>query len=236
MKAFSHFPFQTGKIADLDRQFPSYLSAFDNSSLAVHDTTGTHFGYVHKGSAQIVYQGLWYQVYAGHYFCIPGDFMITGGVGIIVTRENYHGVFQVGGPVENVGRLRYIDGCSDSLLVPPVKLGDPCFNLLHFPEGIDQTEHTHPSDRIGMVIRGRGECVVDGGETIIPLEAGMIFCIHTDGLHKFRTLLGSEMAVLAYHPDSDFGPTDTVHPMINRTLVNGVSASKIPEIQTKQIR
>jgi hypothetical protein len=68
MKAFSHFPFQTGKIADLDRQFPSYLSAFDNSRLAVHDTTGTHFGYVHKGSAQIVYQGRWYQVYAGHYF------------------------------------------------------------------------------------------------------------------------------------------------------------------------
>jgi quercetin dioxygenase-like cupin family protein len=117
-----------------------------------------------------------------------------------------------------------------------VKLGDPCFNLLHFPEGIDQTEHTHPSDRIGMVIRGLGECVVDGGETIIPLEAGMIFCIHTDGLHKFRTLRGSEMTVLAYHPDSDFGPTDTFHPMLNRTIVNGVSASKLPEIQTKEIR
>ena len=29
------------------------------------------------------------------------------------------------------------------------------------------------------------------------------------------------MDVIAYHPDSDWGPTDVEHPMVNRTLVEG---------------
>jgi hypothetical protein len=41
------------------------------------------------------------------------------------------------------------------------------------------------------------------------------------------------MRVVAYHPDSDFGPQDEDHPMINRTIVDGVSASKIDAIRTK---
>jgi hypothetical protein len=42
------------------------------------------------------------------------------------------------------------------------------------------------------------------------------------------------MDVIAFHPDSDFGPEDENHPMINRTIVNGVSANAIDEIKTKQ--
>ena len=41
------------------------------------------------------------------------------------------------------------------------------------------------------------------------------------------------MAVIAYHPDSDFGPTHEVHPMINRTIVDGVSARLIEKIRTR---
>lgn len=41
------------------------------------------------------------------------------------------------------------------------------------------------------------------------------------------------MDVIAYHPDSDFGPQDEDHPMVNRTIVDGVSASKLEAIRTK---
>ena len=137
------------------------------------------------------------------------------------------------GWLEVMGRLRYIDGCTDSLLVPPIRLGDPCLNLLHFPKNTDQTMHTHPSDRIGMILSGQGVCVTQDSEseTVTQLLPGMLFCIHAGGRHKFRTE-DNTMRVLAYHPDSDFGPTDQDHPMINRTMVDGVSASQILEIQT----
>jgi hypothetical protein len=114
--------------------------------------------------------------------------------------------------------------------VPPVIKGDPCLNLLYFPPGIDQTAHTHPSDRIGMIMSGKGRCHHWTGEgnneeEIVDLVPGMIFCIHTNGQHKFSTPYGEEMRVLAYHPDSTFGPTHEDHPMLLRTIIDGVSAA-----------
>jgi hypothetical protein len=61
----------------------------------------------------------------------------------------------------------------------------------------------------------------------------MLFCIHPEGKHKFRTGPDSPMRVLAYHPDSDFGPTDQDHPMINRTMVDGISARELTAIHTQ---
>jgi mannose-6-phosphate isomerase-like protein (cupin superfamily) len=84
--------------------------------------------------------------------------------------------------------------------------------------------------RVGMVIRGHGACVTPT-ETI-PLMPGRVFVIRAEGPHRFRTT-DSEMSVVAYHPDSDFGPTHEAHPMINRTMVNGLPASRIDEIRTK---
>jgi hypothetical protein len=60
-----------------------------------------------------------------------------------------------------------------------------------------------------------------------------MFCIHAEGHHKFQTPYGEDMRVLAYHPDSDFGPTHQNHPMLNRTMVDGVSANQLTDIQTK---
>jgi quercetin dioxygenase-like cupin family protein len=231
LKAFSHFEFGTGKIGDLDRKFPSYLSAWECHQLDVKDETSGHFGYVDQGVALLSYQGNFFALDPGMYFSVAGSFSIRGGRGIIMSRENHKPFFSIGGPAEREGRLKYIDGCTDSLLISPIKKGDPCLNLLYFPPNIDQTAHTHPSDRIGMIMSGRGKCVTPEGE--IDLVAGMIFCIHTDGVHKFQTPYGEDMRVLAYHPDSDFGPEDQFHPMINRTLVDGVSASMIDSIRTK---
>lgn len=222
-KAFSHFDWKTGKIGDLDRKYPSYLSAWDNNSFRIAEPNDGHFGYVDVGDATLHYRGRQFVLESGMCFSVPGEFRVEGGRGIIMSREDHKPFFQITGPVEEEGRLKYIDGCTDSLLISPVKLGDPCLNLLYFPAGIDQTSHTHTSDRIGMIMSGRGRCVTPDEE--IELKPGMIFCIHAEGQHKFQTPHGEPMRVLAYHPDSDFGPQDEFHPMLNRTIIDGVSAS-----------
>lgn len=243
MKAFSTFAFHNGFIDNLDRAFPSYLSAWHEGIDLYKDDT--HFLYVFDGVAELtVFDNTVpfpydapvrrFPLYAGMYASVPGPARIERGRGIVVSRKDWLGFLNIG-QIEHEGRLKYIDGCTDSLLVPPVRMGDPCLNLLYFPPDIDQTAHTHPSDRIGMVLSGRGRCHAwnDGREEVIDLVPNLIFCIHTDGKHKFSTPYGHHMRVLAYHPDSDFGPTDQEHPMINRTIVDGVSASKLPDIQTK---
>jgi hypothetical protein len=197
----------------------------------------THFGFVDGGPLLIeaVAYGLELEIPPGFYFSLPGEVRVSGhGHGIVVSAAHHTGFLTIGF-LEWMGRLRYIDGCTDSLLVPPIKYGDPCLNLLFFPPNTDQTMHTHPSDRIGMILSGQGECLTEDehGKSAEPiaLASGMLFIIHAGGRHKFRTQKHG-MRVLAYHPDSDFGPTDLDHPMINRTMIDGISANQITEIQT----
>ena len=190
------------------------------------------------------------------YFSVHGKYELIGEFKAVVIeidvtkgeykKNNYTSVTHIGGVVEEKGRLKYIDGCTDSILIPPVKKGDPCFNHLHFPPNTIQTAHTHPSHRIGIVIRGEGECVTPFGN--LPLVEGCVFVIkeyngidksigldgneYEAGTHKFDTTT-SNLDVIAFHPDSDFGPEDEFHPMINKTIVKGVSANNIKSIQTK---
>ncbi|HEX4965992.1 MAG TPA: AraC family ligand binding domain-containing protein [Thermoanaerobaculia bacterium] len=145
-------------------------------------------------------------------FAVPGRIVVIQAVG-------YRGFNLGGGPIEERGRLRYIDTCSDTVLVASPLLGDPCLNHLHFPTGVDQTEHTHPSTRAGMIARGGGWCMTPSGR--YALSPGRIFHIPRDGRHRFATEGGASMDVIAYHPDSDFGPTHEEHPMVNRTWVDG---------------
>lgn len=122
----------------------------------------------------------------------------------------------MGGPVEQQGRLRYIDGCTDSLLIGPTVLGDPCLNHLHIPAGTAQTRHTHPSIRVGIIARGSGRCVTPEREH--SLSPGLLFIIEANCPHSFHTD-DSSLDVVVYHPDSDHGPTHHDHPMINKTII-----------------
>jgi hypothetical protein len=214
---------------------------------------------VYSGTTEIISDGRPKgSVSKGMYFSIAGEFIINPSCESkvilievlqdkgIYPKNKYKAVYTIGGPIEESGRLNYIDGCTDSLLIPPVKLGDPCFNHLHFPTNIEQTPHTHPSHRIGIVARGKGICVTPFGN--LPLQEGMIFVIkewdgvsfekaedgnvYEIGNHCFYTQ-EEGMDVIAFHPDSDFGPQDENHPMINRTIVKGISANSIDTIRTK---
>lgn len=227
---FFRFEWATGKIADCDPNFPTTLHAWDGDELVLDETETAFFGFVQDGDATITTSTGTFTLTTGMYFSANNTLTVSGGRGIVMARADHQAFFSIGGPVEAKGRLKYIDGCTDSLLISPIKMGDPCLNLLYFPPGIDQTSHTHPSDRIGVVFSGEGECETPEG--IIPLVPGAMFRIPFEGHHKFRTF-GSEMRVIAYHPDSDFGPQDENHPMINRTIVDGVSASMIDAIRTK---
>lgn len=236
-------------------QYPiRYYHVIDGVGL-VPCKDSSYFCFVYQGIADAkIPNGISSTLPKDTYFSHHGAFQLEGEFkAVVVEVVSGHGAYSygyraqttIGGPVESTGRLKYIDGCTDSLLVPPVKKGDPCLNHLHFPKGITQTPHTHPSHRIGLVVRGEGECVTPFGN--LPLVEGCIFLIrehdgvstsvgvdgalHETGTHKFNTY-GSHMDVIAFHPDSDFGPEDDCHPMINRTIVNGVSASQLASIRT----
>jgi hypothetical protein len=218
MASFTSYPLRHGLLEDLRADtFPTVLSAWVDHTLPL-SPSGTHFGFVHAGPATLHCPSGTFTVGSGMYFAVPGAMHVAGGTGLVITRLGYEGFFHLGGPVEATGRLRYIDGCTDSLLVAPVQKGDPCLNLLHLPPGTRQTAHTHPSLRIGLVVRGAGQCVTPEG--CVALVPGLAFIIRTGALHCFHTD-DEPLVVLAYHPDSDFGPTHEDHPMINRTLVPG---------------
>lgn len=216
--------------SDVDPQFPSKVVGWDNSEINLC-ANATHFGYVFSGSLKINYEGEEYIIKKGMYFSIPDKAILNGhGKGVVMSRLGVRGLFSMGGKVEHKGRLKYIDGCYDTLLIAPVIKGDPCLNFLYMPNGVNQTRHVHPSVRIGIVLSGSGICKTPAND--YPLSEGKIFIMETDCEHSFHTQK-NELRILIYHPDSDFGSTNDNHPIINRTIVDGVSASKIDNIRTK---
>lgn len=229
-----------------DNAFPSIVRGFKNGEYQTRNQTSNTYGFVQNGSAVLRHKGMSFSLTTGMYFSVPGAFIIEGGEGILIEFLNHKGFFQIGGPIEPIGRLKYIDGCTDSLIIAPIMRGDPCLNHLHFPTNIVQTPHTHPSYRIGIVANGNGMCVTPFGDLALiqgtvfvikenkrgPSSAGLDGNKYKNGTHSFNTADDS-MDVIAFHPESTFGPTDKKHPMISRTYVDGISAEHIIKIHTK---
>lgn len=194
---------------------------------------GAVFGFCAQGGCWVGDASVKWRLRAGFWFCLPDGATISLIPDeptrlVAIQRLDFVGLRAMGGPIEARGRLRYIDRCTDTLLMPPPLKGDPCLNHLHFPPSIDQTEHTHPSLRAGIVAAGAGWCETPSSHDPLgvekvqtPLVTGMIFSIPVDGRHNFLTGPADRMDIIAYHPDSDWGPTHDEHPMVNRTLVGG---------------
>ncbi|NJN59368.1 MAG: cupin domain-containing protein [Leptolyngbyaceae cyanobacterium SL_5_9] len=213
--------------------FPITFQVWQNRVIDLPDT-GTHFGYTYQGLASLTVpaKAEAYPLHPGMYFCLPGKGSIGGKEtsGIVITHPSYRGMFSLGGPIETQGRFAYIDGGTSSLLIPPVLRGDPCLNAMYFPPATEQTSHTHPSDRLGVVVEGQGECKTP--QETAHLQPGIIFWIPANSLHQFCTK-DNKLTVVVFHPDSDTGFTHQDNPMLNRTLVGEVSAAELPQIQTK---
>lgn len=200
-----------------DTMYPSFaLKTKEDYGTKAYSTT---YGYVLSGSInlgdKIVNENEYFSLWSD----APRRILVNGEV-VFFIRLGYKGQNIIGGPLEKSGRLCYIDGCSDSLLIYPPRLGDPSLNALFFPAGIDQTFHIHPSIRLGVVVDGEGfsNVKVNGIEQEIPLKTGDMFCIEERETHRFRTTT-SHMTVVPYHPDGDWGPTDHNHTMLNRTYI-----------------
>jgi hypothetical protein len=206
--------------------FETFTKPYPSTEATISETSGAVFGYVSTGTT-LVFDATGREplvVTAGEYFSVPApvQFKPVPETRIVAVHTTpFTPLRQWGGPIEPKGRLRYIDQCSDTLLISPPRYGDPCLNLLHFPPGIHQTAHTHPSIRCGAIARGSGYCI-DGNGTKLDLLPGMIWIIPAETVHSFHTADSNEtMDVIAFHPDSDYGPQDETHPMINRTWVDG---------------
>jgi quercetin dioxygenase-like cupin family protein len=50
------------------------------------------------------------------------------------------------------------------------------------------------------------------------LDPGVVWIIEKDTKHFFETK-DESLTIVAFHPDSDWGPTDEIHPMLNRTII-----------------
>ncbi|WP_414529493.1 cupin domain-containing protein [Nodularia chucula] len=224
-----------GTLSNFNEQAPDWFMAWNGESIELPDT-GTHFGFVYSGHPVLCRNAgsQDYKLHPGMYFSLSGGGAVGGenSSGFVVTCPTFKGVFMIGGEIESIGRLSYIDGGTDNVLIPPIMSGDPCLNALYFPPGVDQTIHTHPSYRLIIVVEGSGECETPDG--ITQLQPGMTILIPANNLHKFRTQ-EDKLTVVCFHPDSDTGFTDTNHPMLKRTMVEGMSASNLPEIQTKRV-
>lgn len=217
-----------------DTMYPTMLRVHRQDAEIIN-REGTVMGYVVSGNVELTTGSFEASVRKHAFFSSPGGVLMSmGSDAMVVTIERYgYKGFALVGQREEKGRMSYIDGCSDSMLVFPNRLGDCVLNHLHFPAGINQTQHTHPSIRAGIVVGGEGEAWYEGASFtdqhgkyhklkegwVKPLKPGSVFILEEGEQHSFRTY-GNTMDVIAYHPDSDWGPTDESHPMLNRTLIN----------------
>lgn len=177
-------------------------------------TEGTFFFVVTEGTPDV--NG--YRLRPGMYGSVPRLFSCLGHDFriMLVEARGYAGLFSIGGPVEPVGRLKYIDGCTDTGLLQPPRQGDPCLNALFFPPGIAQTAHTHPSHRVGTVYSGHGLCITPS--RTVEMHRHDIWIIPKDTVHHFVTE-ADDMRVIVFHPDSEVGPTDERHQMLEATVI-----------------
>lgn len=116
-----------------------------------------------------------------------------------------------------MGNLSYMDGGTNTTAVNPGRLGDPVVNYVHFPAGMEQTLHTHPSHRVGLVLQGRGRVELDNSN--FELTAGDVFFMQRNVLHNFTCPYGEDVVLFVFAPDSGTGPTDEVNPLKIRTYV-----------------
>jgi mannose-6-phosphate isomerase-like protein (cupin superfamily) len=217
------------------------FSFFDNSCrIDIHLTNGAevalgadagHCVFVYEGEFVIALDDREYRLDAFCFGQFSGRLRLNGhGRAVVLSRAGHQSATLFGGPVEEVGRLRYVDGCTASLLLPPSVRGEPCLNFMHLPRQTTQTMHTHPSLRVGIVLSGRGACNTES--QALEFLPGTVFFIPPNVPHSFRSQEDA-LRVVIYHPDSDSGPTHADHTMLNRTLIGGQSARLLPGIHTQ---
>src|SRR5689334_20681830 len=105
---------RTGLLCDLaDSPHPTRVCGLNGGILKLPGDA-THFGMVTEGTMVLRDPRGDFQLGAGMFFVVPGACVVEGAAarGLLVSRLDYRGLWQLGGPIEASGRLGYIDGCS----------------------------------------------------------------------------------------------------------------------------
>ena len=168
-------PTHLEEICARETMYPSVLTAVRKNT-NVENSHGTVFGYVVNGSILIRSKGIKSaELTEGNYFSSPDKLNVEfdgEGLLVVIQRIGYHGMNTMG-MREKSCRLAYIDGCSDTILVMPPRLGNPVYNHLHFPFGVNKSQHTHPTIRMGIIADGEG--VAYGPDWEIKMTKGGVF-------------------------------------------------------------
>jgi hypothetical protein len=202
--------------------YPSRLRVIRASRARIEAPSATIYGIALQGSRRVRSGMFSAELPQGGFFsCVASVELEGDGMVVVFERLGFLGL-PTAGVCEDRGRLAYIDGCSSSILVMPPRSGDPVLNLLHFPPGVLQSEHVHPSIRFGAVLSGQGIAFGashNGSEKWeVPLSPGAVFYLPAMERHAFQTVSQKEpMNIISFHPESDWGPTDEAHPMLTRT-------------------
>jgi quercetin dioxygenase-like cupin family protein len=144
--------------------------------------------------------------------CGSGNAAVIHYPGLHLLEDRYYVQTNLG-----MGNLSYIDGGTNTTAVNPGRLGDPVINYVHFPAGMTQTLHTHPSHRVGIVLKGKGLVELDDRE--FHLQTGDVFFLRRNVLHNFMCPYNQDVVLFVFAPDSGTGPTDEVNPLKIRTYV-----------------
>lgn len=121
--------------------------------------------------------------------------------------------------VDATPRLPYINGCSTAQLLPPIRPGDPTWQMLHMPPHTsEQRHHIHSTARIVYVWEGAGTAIIGQGDQAIevPLNPGDTLILHCMVPHHFQTG-DSPLLVLPLHVFSTSPGIEHHHPMMAGT-------------------
>ena len=97
-----------------------------------------------------------------------------------------------------------MDGGTNSTAIEPARKGLPVVNYVHFPEGMNQTLHTHPSQRIGLVLTGTGSIELNG-HNYFSYTKKSAFWMDRNELHNFMCNSGDDVTLFVFAPDSGMG-------------------------------
>ena len=80
-----------------------------------------------------------------------------------------------------------------------------------------QTLHTHPSHRIGLILKGNGRIELNNNQ-YYEVREGEAFFMRRNELHNFISRK-EDVILFVFAPDSGDGPTDEINPLKIRTYI-----------------
>jgi hypothetical protein len=118
----------TGLLDSTNEWYPSVAVVVQDAEwqTLAHSTT---FGVVLSGKSYVNDRA----IYPNEFFCLPStehQTISVDGRAALFVRLGFLGQHIVAGKIDPKGRVSYIDGCTDSVLVYPPRKGDACLNKL----------------------------------------------------------------------------------------------------------